>query len=61
MTTLYFAIQLFSIAYLSTFGTVFLFTQVRCLVHDRGYTLGVFDYLLGVCVTALILLGLPAL
>jgi len=61
MTTLYFVIQIFSIVYLSVFGPVFLFTQLRCLIHDRAYMIGVYDYLLGVCVTAIVLLGLPVL
>jgi len=61
MITFYFVLQCLSLGYVATFGTVFLVTQVRCLIHDRSYTLGMFDYTLGACVVCLTVLGLPSL
>lgn len=61
MTTLYFVLQLISIAYLSTFGPVFLSTMARCVVHDRSYTIGYYDMIMGACVMCLVVLGLPKL
>lgn len=61
MSTLYFVLQLFSLGYVVTFGTVFLFTQLRCIIHDRSYTVGLFDYILGASVTVLVVLGLPVI
>lgn len=59
MSTLYYVIQIVCLIWAVFFVPYILSVWIRCIIHDRGYIVGLNDLMTAVSIVALYLLGFP--